>query len=137
MGLKATKGENYVAKLHRKNIIDLACGFGHEGCLEVAEEKLHCTLDAMESGSIPWSRCNVDPDIREIVFCQGLRRASPYTWRRLYDLSRDDHLFHSTKSMIKRSLACTEDPKILRAYRNLKKKNEIFIFKSTPITDRL
>ncbi|KAK0167901.1 hypothetical protein PV327_001756 [Microctonus hyperodae] len=36
-------------RLHRKNILNIACGFGHEKCLNDAESRLKCYVDEVSS----------------------------------------------------------------------------------------
>lgn len=55
----------------------------------------------------------VDADIREIVFCQGLRHASPNVWYRVFQIMNATNTFYSTKLVMARGLACSENISML------------------------
>lgn len=40
---------NHYFRLHRKNILNIACGFGHEECLRDAEYRLKCYIEEVSS----------------------------------------------------------------------------------------
>ncbi|XP_034941475.1 uncharacterized protein [Chelonus insularis] len=135
--------ENYYIRLHRKNIMNLACTYGHEDCLKESEWRLDCYLNAVSHDcpkglpfillktlsklyfynwkyfrrcSMKWKKCASNPDVREIIFCQGLRHATPKFWYKAFQLLNGSTLFHSTRLVISRGLACTENIHILENY---------------------
>nr|XP_019531217.2 aminopeptidase N [Aedes albopictus] len=106
-GLTSKPSDSHFAKLTRNILINWACQVGSEECLtqtnsQLAEVVANKTED-------------VDPNLKSVVYCNGLRNANRdtflFVWDRMHR-SQDP----SDRVLLISALGCSQDPELLELY---------------------
>ncbi|XP_070151956.1 aminopeptidase N-like [Polyergus mexicanus] len=104
--------ENIFTKYLRQEATKWACTLNHQRCLEEANNKLQQYFIHSERNILfPWWK--------EWTYCEGLKLADGYTWRRLlHKLLRKDSYIQKTNKTLE-MLACPQDLNIIKEYLSL------------------
>ncbi|XP_047113128.1 aminopeptidase N-like isoform X1 [Schistocerca piceifrons] len=68
LGYREVPGEDHVTRILRAIIVNLACNYGQQACLNSTYEQMERFM-----ADPPNPDNQVDPDLRRIVYCQGVR----------------------------------------------------------------
>ncbi|XP_055587828.1 glutamyl aminopeptidase-like isoform X1 [Uranotaenia lowii] len=91
----------------RTTILDLACSFGHEKCLQEAGNQFRSWLD---QGTV------IHPDVRTVVYYYGVQQsASIQDWQKVKEKFRNENDANE-KIKLMSALAAFPDAKVLRAF---------------------
>lgn len=98
-------GEDHMKNRLRTTVLDLACSFGHDDCLQKAHELFRGWLD---------SDVAVHPDLRTVVYYYGLQRSANITdWELVKERFRAE-IDANEKAKLMSALAGFPDAKVLR-----------------------
>ncbi|XP_063704739.1 membrane alanyl aminopeptidase-like [Culicoides brevitarsis] len=98
-------GDDHQDKLNRINILNWACKYGNEKCVERAKTEFE---NAMEK------KVNIDPDWKPAVYCTGLREKAG-NWDTLWEKYTTTN-YATEQAMILTALGCTKDENELHTF---------------------
>ncbi|KAI5728487.1 hypothetical protein M8J77_016879 [Diaphorina citri] len=108
LGLEDKSTEENMSKLGRSSISLWICNLGHSGCYNQAVDKFRAWIRAPEKTNIP-------PNIKDAVYCMGIKYGSGAEWTRLwqYYLTTD---LASEKIAVMYALGCSQNETVLYDY---------------------
>ncbi|XP_026679329.1 aminopeptidase N-like [Diaphorina citri] len=108
LGLEDKSTEENMSKLGRSSISLWICNLGHSGCYNQAVAEFRTWIRAPEKSNIP-------PNIKDAVYCMGIKYGSGEEWTRLwqYYLTTD---LASEKIAVMYALGCSQNETVLYDY---------------------
>ncbi|KAI5723325.1 hypothetical protein M8J76_004274 [Diaphorina citri] len=108
LGLEDKSTEENMSKLGRSSISLWICNLGHSGCYNQAVAEFRAWIRAPEKTNIP-------PNIKDAVYCMGIKYGSGAEWTRLwqYYLTTD---LASEKIAVMYALGCSQNETVLYDY---------------------
>jgi len=105
LGLEEGTDDNHLTKIFRANTLTFACMLGHEECLEDASSQ----FEALLAGT------PVNPNLREHVYCNGLRRGNATHYNLLWEKFVKGNVINDNL-VILTALGCTKDEESLNKF---------------------
>lgn len=107
MGMQDRAGELLPQKISRNIAINLFCISGDETCLKETNDQMNKILET--------SNGDISPDLRQTIFCNGLRQASEVEYNKVIQRisSTKDQ---GVRSNLINALGCMSDPKLQEYY---------------------
>ncbi|XP_045765661.1 membrane alanyl aminopeptidase-like [Maniola jurtina] len=106
LGLEVKSTDDYKTSRNRMQILDLACKLGHQGCIS---EALALYKEFKNNGK--W----LDPSIREVVYCTGLRYGNGDDYDFLWNRMSTTNVANEAR-LIGDILGCTSDETKLNSF---------------------
>ncbi|XP_062563001.1 glutamyl aminopeptidase isoform X2 [Armigeres subalbatus] len=101
-------GEDHMKNRLRTTVLDLACSFGHAGCLEKAYQMFREWLDNDST--------YIHPDLRTVVYYYGVQKSANVTdWEKVKERFRAE-VDANEKTKLMSALAAFPDAKVLRRF---------------------
>ncbi|XP_077297072.1 aminopeptidase N-like [Arctopsyche grandis] len=122
IGFEPKPNDDYITRMKRNVILDIACNAGNNDCRKNSNRKLELLTQNYNA--------TTDPDVKDSVYCSGFRDATEDLWKffwNKYINSTSD----SEKDTILTYLACSEDVTILQDYLMLTVTNNSGLFDSS------
>ncbi|XP_048514932.1 aminopeptidase N-like [Athalia rosae] len=110
-GWVADPDDDHVTRIHRSQIFDFACLIDKPGARDAAHRLFTKWIEDPRLYA-------VDPDLKAVVYCWGVRNATEETWDVMWNrfLAAD---LATEVDVLLRGLACSSDPNILKKYLEL------------------
>ncbi|XP_077296647.1 uncharacterized protein LOC143918582 [Arctopsyche grandis] len=119
VGFEPKPNDDYVTKMNRNIILNIACNAGNVNCKENSNKKLEQLTQNYNM--------TIDPDVRASVYCSGIRDATNDLWKFFWS-KYINATSNSEKVTILTYLACSEDIEILQDYLMLTVENNSGLF---------
>ncbi|KAJ9573937.1 hypothetical protein L9F63_008679, partial [Diploptera punctata] len=104
IGFEVNADDNHITHLHRATLINWACTFEHEHCVEQSSKKFNDYFT---------DNTNLVPaNLRSVVYCTALRSGGKDEWDFLWDIYVNSRIA-AEKVVILSALGCTEDEDLL------------------------
>nr|CAD7599193.1 unnamed protein product [Timema genevievae] len=111
VGLEVQTADGHVAKLLRNSISTWACDLGDQTCIDFSRRELAAYMADPENYL-------VDPDVKSVVFCNGLRYGGEEEWNFLWGQYLKSEV-STEQVLILGILGCTNTESLAHRYLNL------------------